>query len=309
MNNENENLTPLSFGNDDALRPIPNVRSEELDDFVPIGGSDKGGSKVINKDSNFVCFFGSASSGKSVILSSLLYYLKARAGVLRPAPETPNTKEANRLLSTFFDNISKGILPERTTRDKVTRLDMVFEPNNKSRKTTPIKLTFLETAGDNNYEIRHGGKFHSSLATYLEADIPLTFIIVTSYENAHREDTFINEFVDELERSRRGVRSVKIIFVISKWDKSGRKNASTDEIDSFFEERLPMTNNMINTYGLTKTYYTIGTVINSNGQEKVTELVLDRAEILTKWLYKSIIGVPLDYEGTFWERIKFSILD
>ena len=33
---------------------------------------------------------------------------------------------------------------------------------------------------------------------------------------------------------------------------------------------------------------------------------LDSAEIISKWLYESITGYPLDYEGTFWERIKFS---
>lgn len=305
MNNEGENLRPLSL-DDDILKPIATPRSTELpEDFVRIDTKSEG-DKVMNKDSNFICFFGSASSGKSVILSSLLYYFKARAGVLRPMLDSPNSTDANRLLSSFFDDISRGILPARTTRDKVTRLDFVFEPNNNSKKVIPIKLSFLETAGDNNYEIKHAGEFHKSLAEYIKADIPLTFIIVTSYETAHQEDGFISQFFTELERVRKGRRHVEnVLLVVSKWDKSGRKIATPEEVDRFVSERLPMTNSLINTYQLTKTFYTIGTVVKkANDEERISELTLDRAEVVAKWLYESIVGKPLDYEGTFWERLK-----
>jgi hypothetical protein len=64
-----------------------------------------------------------------------------------------------------------------------------------------------------------------------------------------------------------------------------------------------MTNNFINTYEFSKTYFTIGTV---NEQNNVTLLNLKSAEILSKWLYESITGYPMDYEGNFWERIKFN---
>lgn len=307
MSNENEELKPLSFEKNEQLRPLSlENAANHVDDFVPISGVAK--TEIKNKNSNFICLFGSASSGKSVILGSLLYYLRARAGVLRPAPETPNTKEAQKLLSQFLDDISKGILPARTTKDQVTRLDLVFEPNNKSKKVGPINLTFLETAGDNNYEIRHGGKFHSSLEDYLDSNIPLTFIIVTSYENAHKEDTFINEFFDELEKKGRNMRSINIILVISKWDKSGKKNSTSGELESFIAERLPMTNGVMDANNLSRTFYTIGSIENTNGEERVKNLNLDTAEVLGKWLYESISGYSLDFQGTFWERIKFSVI-
>jgi hypothetical protein len=307
MSNDNEQLKPLSFENNYGDLPPLNLdnANSNHDEFVPITGASK--TEIKNKNSNFVCLFGSASSGKSVILSSLLYYLRARAGVLRPTPDTPNSKEAQKLLSQFLDDISRGVLPARTTKDQVTRFDLVFEPNNKSKKVNPINLTFLETAGDNNYEIRHGGKFHSSLEDYLDANIPLTFIIVTSYENAHKEDTFINEFIDELEKKGNNIKSINIIVVISKWDKSGKGYATNEEIENFISERLPMTDNMVDAHNLSRTYYTIGNVKIENGQEKIAKLNLDTAEVLGKWLYESITGYSLDYEGTFWERIKFSI--
>jgi hypothetical protein len=104
--------------------------------------------------------------GKILILSSMLYYLRSYAGVLRPKLGTPNSKEANVLLSDFFENIRQGVLPNRTTRDQVTRLDLVFEPNNRSKRVVPIDLTFLETSGENHNDIRRGGSYHSSIETF-----------------------------------------------------------------------------------------------------------------------------------------------
>lgn len=303
-----DHLKPLSFelDNDDALKPLSfEFKNDAPEEFVPIAKTISNDLK--NKESNFVFFFGTAESGKSVILSSMLYYLRSYAGVLRPKLGTPNSKEANVLLSDFFENIRQGILPNRTTRDQVTRLDLVFEPNNRSKKVVPIDLTFLETSGENHNDIRRGGSYHSSIETFLNANIPLTFIIVTSYESAYKDDSLINEFLDELERKGKNLKSVNAILVISKWDKSGRMDVeSAEELDNFISERLPMTSQRINTYGLSKTYYTIGSLQNATGQEKIDLLNLSTAEVLSKWLYRSIIGYDLDYEGTFWERLKFS---
>jgi len=308
MSTDNEELKPLSFGNEDeTLKPLSfdTGNNNHTDDYVPL--SKGTATEIKNKDSNFVFFFGTAESGKSVILSSMLYYLSSQAGVLRPKLGTPDTKEAQVLLSDFFENIRQGILPNRTTRDQVTRLDLVFEPNNKSKKVPPINLTFLETSGENHNEIRRGGSYHSSIESYLNANVPLTFIVVTSYDTAHKDDTLINEFLDELERKGKNLKSVNVILVVSKWDKSGRMDvANEDELNSFINERLSRTSQRIDTYGLSKTYYTIGNIQNSNGSEKITLLSLSTAEVLSKWLYESIAGFPLDYEGTFWERIKFS---
>jgi hypothetical protein len=306
MSNENDELKPLSFGNDDELKPLSfESKSQNSDDFVPI--AKNGVDDIKNMDSNFVFFFGVSSSGKSVILSAMLYYLSSAAGVLRPKLGSPNTKEAQVLLSDFFENIRQGILPSRTTRDQVTRLDLVFEPNNKSKKVPPINLTFLETAGGNHKDISRGGTYHSSIETYLNANIPLNFIIVTSFDTAHKEDTLINEFLDELERKGKNLKSVNVILVVSKWDLSGRTDVSNEEeLENFINERLPRTSNRINAYELNKTYFTIGNVENTGNGEKITLLNLDSAGVLSKWLYQSITGYSVDYQGTFWERLKFN---
>lgn len=302
----NENLKPLSLDDEDVLKPISFEKTNNTPtDFVPLANAST--NEIKNKDSNFVFFFGVSASGKSVILSAILYYLSTKAGVLRPRLGTPNSKEAKVLLADFFENISKGVLPNRTTRDQVTRMDFVFEPNNKSKKVQPINLTFLEKAGGNDQEITRGGSYHSSIDVYLNAKIPLNIIIVTSYDTAHRDDSLINEFFGELERRGNNIKFINVILVVSKWDISGRSDVSNEEeLENFIQERLPMTNNIINSHELSKTYFTIGNIERNNGDEKITLLNLEPAEILSNWLYESITGYSLDYEGTFWERIKFS---
>lgn len=306
INSDSENLKPLFFENEESMKPLTfDTKSEIKNDFVPLSNANT--NDIKNKDSNFIFFFGVGESGKSVILSSILYFLSSQAGVLRPKLGTPNTKEAQGLLSDFFENIRQGILPNRTTRDQVTRLDLIFEPNNRSKKVHPINLTFLETSGENHKDISRGGTYHSSIEAYLNANIPLTFIIVTSFDKAHLEDTLINEFLDELERKGKNLKSINVILIISKWDKSGRTDVSSeDELENFINERLPRTNNRINSYELNKTYFTIGSIEKTVEGERITLLNLAPAEVLSHWLYESIVGYPLDYEGTFWERLKFS---
>ncbi len=308
-----EELEPLTFINqEEEIVSFSNRsdRSQDPSQFVPIAPTQTTNS-IKDKDSNFIFFFGTAQSGKSVILSSMLYYLSSQAGAIRPKLGTPNTKEAEGLLFDFLDNLRKGILPDRSTKDQVTRLDLVFEPNNRSKKVPPINLTFLETSGENHNDIRRGGNYHSCIEEYLGANVPLNFIIVTSYDTAHNDDTLIFTFLNELERKGKSLKSVNAVLVISKWDKSGTMTVASDELlESFIKERLPMTSQRLDTYGLNKTYYTIGNIEkNSFDEERLTSLNLQSAEVLSNWLYQNITGIDMNYEGTFWERIKFSIFN
>lgn len=308
MINENEDLTPLSFDENEILTPISTGTKDDITrGNVPLAKPST--NEIKNRDSNFVFFFGNPQSGKSVILSSMLYYLSSQAGVLRPKIGTPNSQEAQVLLYDFYENISQGILPERTTVGKVLELDLVFEPNNKSEKIKPINLTFLEASGEDLRAIKRGGNFQSHIAKYLNSEVPLTFVIVTSYDTAHQDDTLINEFLDELERKGKNLRPVNVILVISKWDKSGRMDVeSEEELDNFISESLRRTSQRVNAYELSKTFYTVGNIENKGGEQRITLLNLDTASVLSNWLYSSITGYDINYDGTFWERLKWSIL-
>jgi len=200
MSNDNEELKPLSLGDSETLKPLAlNSNDEVQRSSVPL--SKTATNEINNRDSNYVFFFGNPQSGKSVILSSMLYHLSSQVGVLRPKIGVPNSKEVQTLLYDFYENIRQGFLPERTTVGNVLEIDLVFEPNNKSKKVPPINLTFLEASGEDLSAIKRGGNFQSHISKYLSSNVPLTFIIVTSYDTADQDDTLINEFLDELERN------------------------------------------------------------------------------------------------------------
>jgi len=271
------------------------------DSYIPIVDD----SALETKDSNFVFIFGKPHIGKSVILASMLYYMNARAGTIRPKVNSPNSKEAKVLLFDMLDNICKGILPKRSTIDKVVEIDLVFEPNNKSKKVKPINLTFLEMSGENLQEVRRGGSLIKNIDEFLNASISLTFILVTDFENAKKDDALMIAFLQYLEEKSRKYKKVNAILVISKWDLSGDANAPhADHLNKFIRDHMPMTNNQVDSYELFKTYYTVGQfVANKDGSEKLKELDLISAKTLTNWLYECVAGIPMDYEGTFWERL------
>lgn len=287
------------------LTPSDNIPSSTFkgggNDFIPIADN----TSLDTKDSNFVFFFGKPQIGKSVILASMLYQMNARAGTIRPKVNSPNSKEAKVLLFDMLDNIKKGILPNRSEVDKVIELDLVFEPNNKSKKVKPINLTFLEMSGENLKEVRRGGTLIKSIDEFLNASIPLTFILVTDVENADDDDALMISFLQYLEEKSRKYKQVNAILIIAKWDKTGDTNAPhADYLNDFIRSHMPMTNNQVDNYELFKTYYTVGQfTIDEDGEEKLSQLNLTTAKILTEWLYESVAGISLNYEGTFWERL------
>ncbi len=294
--------------NQETTDVYPTNTIQEDDDYVPV--NRKSATTLANKDSNFICSVGTGGSGKSVILASLLYAIQTEYGVLNPKIGAPHTQETMLLLNKFYKGMSTGQLPERTILDKVSRLDFVFKPNNKSEKVPAIDLTFLETAGDNWNEVLKNGVLHSSIENFITADIPITFMLITGCNDAHKDDVLFSQVLFYLTKRRYNLKNTNVILIISKWDKMGTENVESEEVlDNFVIERLPMTHNYLETYGLTKTYYTVGELQpdRSTGGEKIQRLNLDSARRLAKWIYKSIVGYDLEYQGTLWEQIKWSL--
>lgn len=119
--------------------------------------------------------------------------------------------------------------------------------------------------------IRRGGTFQSHISKYLSSNVPLTFIIVTSYDTADQDDTLINEFLDELERKGKNLWPINIILVISKWDLSGRNGCREplEELDNFVTNNLRRTSQRFDANELSKTFYTIGNVESKDGKQKL----------------------------------------
>ena len=349
FNNEDNNVPkkePLSFDKEDnnvpkkepffsdtgvnieQNRATSSSDNEDDDDKENIKIIEDVPSDLENHNSNFVFFFGLPDTGKTVILSALLYYLRIRVGALEPKSGTENTKSAKIFLHDITENIKTGVMPARTSMNQVTRLDLELIPNNKSKKVIPIDLTFLEIAGEDhkNISLKKGYRkeYHKSIDIFLKPYIKLNIVIVTSYDTAKRDDTAIKEFFDELKNRGIKLKSINAILVISKWDKSNtietNRKSQKKFLQQFIKEKLPMTSTHLDTYGVSKTYFTIGRVCTKkvvvtneegNKEEKtvdtIEQLNLAPAKSLSNWLYKSIVGFPFDYRGTLWEQVKFSL--
>ncbi len=292
---ENESLEHHIFENNTSRN------SKRLVDIEDNTTTNKEG---FNTDTNYVFFFGTAMAGKSVILSSMLYYMSTQVGVLKPQYKSFNTEDAEILLDSFFEGIGQGHLPDRTTRDEVTRLELLLDPNNPSKKVRPVNLTFLETSGENHAEILYGKNYIVSIEDFLKRKLNMSFIVVVAYDEAEEQDRYIDAFFNTLQRHKRELKNQHIIILISKWDKSGSSVPTEEELEEFVSARLRRTWQRIETDGLTLSYYSIGIVKqDERGIDTIERLNLRSASILTDWLYEGIVGYPLDYEGTFWERL------
>ena len=308
-NNLDFDFSEFESNNDNSQQPISleeTIFDEEINrDSVPI--SSPSTNEIKSRNSNFVFFFGNPQAGKSVILSSLLYQFSTEYGVLSPRSDIQNSKEVTTLLHDFYENMRRGILPERTSVGRVLEIDLHFEPNNRSKKVTPINLTFLEASGEDLRAINRGGSFQSHISKYLSSGIPLTFILVTSYDTADQDDILINEFLDELKKKGKDLRKINVILIVSKWDLSGSLEVdSPDVLDDFIKNHLRRTSQRIDSFELDKSYFTVGTIEKKNGKQEITLIDPRSASILANWIYEGIVGYSLEFEGTFWERIKFS---
>ncbi len=318
---------PLSFDDEGMKNKILSSKmdSDKLQPNIPLVKGTK--SDIINANSNFVFFFGLPQTGKTVILSALLYYLRTSVGALEPKMGTENERDAKVLLHDITEKIKKGVMPERTPTTQLTRLDFEFRPNNKSKKVIPIDLTFLEISGEKYLDISQEegfrNEFDKNIAVFFRPDIKLNIIIVTSFDTAERDDTVIKEFFDELKNRGINLQSINAVLVISKWDKSKtiglKRKVLKKHLADFIKNKLPMASTHLDTYGVQKTYFTIGTVITKKievtrqgkKEEKLVDCIEEfntaSAKSLSNWLYKSIVGFPFDYPGTLLERLKFSL--
>lgn len=296
----------------EPLRPTNNNNFNDYNNSYSNHSTDTNNvdidNRELNTNTNYVFFFGIGQSGKSVILSTMLYYIDTQEGVLEPNNNARNNQEANLLLNNFRENIRKGILPNRTTKGEVKELNFTFTPDNLSEKVKPINLTFLEIAGEDlANDLRVDNGFPDHIAQYLYTDIPISFIIVTSYDNAHNDDAIIKQFLSEIKLYGKNPKKFKMILVISKWDKSGRMEprvgTDRDELEDFVNRNLPMTSKYLDVFQFNVEYYTAGKIDDNN----IISLNQKSAKILSHWLYESIVGYPLGYEGTLWERIKWGI--
>ncbi|MGO2358199.1 MAG: hypothetical protein ACTH6S_11710 [Mesonia sp.] len=263
---------------------------------------------VLEYDDEFtyLFIFGPGSSGKTVLISSILYYLDnfrsvnygdTLKNVNDPSktPEREGNKLWKELSTTLFDNK----FPRGTTKVKVSnpfprQINAYFIPKNE--KLQDFKFCLMDMAGDDLHNIDHESKeqLPDSIKAYVE-QMPknnLCFIYVLdpnslSYEKSEQLGIF-NAFIDLLDR--KGHTKTPLLFLVTKWDKV---EGDFENVEDYLKSEYRPIWGKLNQQArdITYTEFSIGKV-NEN-DDKITRYNPIYAEKVFNWLYEKQTGNSL----------------
>lgn len=266
---------------------------------------------IERKDTNYIFLFGRPATGKSYITASMIYYMKnSKLGDLNLSPTT--SRESQLLFDDLYDNFGTGKIIDRTNATVTTpyELDLVFTP--KDSRLPPMKITFLEMSGENLQKVQilrndpNSGKLSDDIDIYfLCHNIKLIFFLVADHEHAAEDSKAIDKFLQYVFHKDIKFNNANYLLAITKWD---TYNGRHKKIEGFTTETMPnIHNRLINeSVGNAITHYSIGKILtrNVNGVDTqlIQEINTERADSVTKWLYKTITKKSLVPEPSAWEK-------
>ena len=261
---------------------------------------------LLQRNTNFIFFFGKPAAGKSHLMASLIHYMKT-CGLGDLIVSKTNEREAHVLIQDMFESIHTGTYLSRTASqiggtEPPTEIDLIFKP--KDNRLPVMKFTFLEMSGENlelvqvRGENKQSGSLPDTIDAYLNCpNLKINFFLLASHEDAQRDAQIIDSFLDYLVQKDSKFDRYAYLLAITKWDTY--KGSYQRRVEDFADNYMPQVyQRLIKEGGLNAlTNYSLGSFqkLNING---TTADVLVRADsakaaLVTQWLYKSITGIPL----------------
>ena len=260
----------------------------------------------IDPEMTYVFLFGIGESGKSAILSSLMYYLHTK----RPGDAIKNLNQnhiaherrGNILLNDMLTRIPKGEFPARTAtmasaRSIIPRhIKADFIPGNGNKQN--FKFCLLDVSGEELERVyQRNDDQYTELPEGIDAFLSLDprnliFISVYPSESNNFDDARLSavqkSFMDLLDQ--RGLSDVPMLTLVSKWDLVKQNFSSSEE---FIRQRAPIVWNLIQQHGRIMSYSTFS-VGEVDRQRQSFVYDPEDAEHLFKWMYKTQMGEPLE---------------
>jgi hypothetical protein len=264
---------------------------------------------------------GFPQAGKSLLLSSLMYY--ARKG--KDTPFTTNLLENDHFLKgrlaadQMIDYFDKGKLYQSTEKGSLDLIGIDIHPA--KSKLPSLNLAFLDLAGEDIKGIKtsEGAAFTDKINAVFNGvkidNTPIVFILVTPFEpprkddessqNAHdREDTLHYDFLNYIKQNQPELlNNSKFFIVVSQWDRNS--NAGLD-VETYIREKRPSIFSYVKNSTVVWGEYSIGKLLESNiDGVQVQEIVrknLDYPSRFWKKLYQICTNKNLDHK-TFWEKL------
>jgi len=264
---------------------------------------------------------GFPQAGKSLFLSSLLFYARKGAGTLfRTNQENDDPFDSGRLASDqMIDYFDRGEIYKPNQKGSLDLIGLDILPSNS--KLPPLSLAFLDLAGEDIKSIKtsESATFTDKINAVFNGikidNSPIVFVLITPYDppkkdnensqNAHdREDALHYDFLNYIEKNQPELlKNSKFFITVSQWDKNQNQNQN---VESYIKEKRPSIYNYVKNSTVVWGEYSIGKLLESNidgvQKQEIVRKNFDYPARFWKKLYHICTNKNLD-EKTFWEKL------
>jgi hypothetical protein len=250
------------------------------------------------KLTNYIFLFGKQGVGKTAITASLIHYL---ASVCEQGNiEKVGNMEGKKLGERIRYLISHNRFPDRTNVGSLTQVDCRFVPSKRNLKE--LDFTFLEMSGEDLKQVdvnEHEGRLPDNIDVFFKVEgLSLTFILVTSYDQASADDSLMVNFLDYLIDKSPVYRQSRVLLLISKWDEVPR----SQDVEDFIRDNMRQTFRKINRATNAFSQFSLGEVAEVDGQPYIRNYDDASPERVFEWLYRTLIGKNLFGRFESWRK-------
>lgn len=246
---------------------------------------------------------GFPQAGKSLLLSSLMYYARKgektlfRTNLVNDFPFDKGRLAADQMVD-YFD---QGKIYQSTEKGALDLIGIDITP---AKGNLPnLNLAFLDLAGEDIKGIKtsEGAVFTEKINAVFNGlkidNSPLVFILITPFEpprkdnetiqHAHdREDSLHYDFLNYIEQNQPELmENSKFFIVVSQWDRNTNKQL---DVETFIREKRPSIYNYVKNTTVVWGEYSIG---------KLLESQIDGVQI------QEIVRINYDYPSRFWKKL------
>jgi hypothetical protein len=246
---------------------------------------------------------GFPQAGKSLLLSSLMYYARKgedalfRTNLEDRFPFDKGIRAADQMIQFF----SEGKIYQTTEKGSLDLIGINIHP---SKSNLPsLELAFLDLAGEDIKSIKtsESGEFTYKINAVFNGvkidNSPVVFILITPFEpakkdnetiqNAHdREDALHYDFLNYVKQNQPELlQNSKFFIVVSQWDRNPNPKLT---VEAFIRERRPSIYNYVKNSSVVWGEYSIGKLLES----KVNGVQI-----------QEIIRINYEYPSRFWKKL------
>jgi hypothetical protein len=258
---------------------------------------------------------GFPQAGKSLLLSSLMYYARKSDDTLfKTRLENDFPFDGGRMVvDQMITNFDKGKLHETTTMGSLDLIGISIQPA--KSKLPNLNLGFLDLAGEDikNIKTSEGATFTEKIDAIFNGlkidNTPIIFTLITPYEpatnqeeslqDAHdREDALHYDFLNYIEVNQpQLLKNSKFFIIVSQWDKNPNEKAS---VEDFIRMQRPSIYGFVKNAPVVWGEYSIGQIlvskVNGVNVQEIVRINYDYPSRFWKKLYNICTGKNLDHK-------------